>query len=109
MRYFYQHFIIDPFIWLMYYFFQPTKFKNEFDMEGLFELKHILLLLQLMLPLFVISYPWTLLLRFILFKFVGEHPVLSFNGAFLVMTAIGTLLGMITGMALGTIAGKTGI
>lgn len=103
-----QYVLVEPFTWIFYYFFQPKRFKEEFEgVEDLLKIRSLLTFIaRLILPIFLISYPLALLLRIILMRFVEQPPALISNGAsFFLTAALGTLLGTISGFALGTVGG----
>src|SRR6266516_8224819 len=56
--------LVEPFIWLFYCFFQPIRFKNEFEVQGLWD--RVVLMLRLALPLFLLSYPLACVVQIIL-------------------------------------------
>src|SRR6266566_9520351 len=59
-----QFLLKEPFIWLFYYLFQPTKFKGDFEAEDLFN--RFVTLLRLALPMFLCSFLIALTMRVIL-------------------------------------------
>jgi uncharacterized protein len=73
--------LVEPFKWLIYYFFQPDKFHSEFEIKGSSKLR-------LVLPLFFVSYPLSLVIQI---TFIHSSPNLS-------ATAVGTILGIAVGI-----------
>lgn len=47
--------LVEPFIWLFYCFFQPLRFKSEFEVQSFW--KRIVPMFRLALPTFLLSYP----------------------------------------------------
>src|SRR5437660_6737794 len=65
--------LAEPFRWLFYCFFQPGSFAEELKIERglgniLSTLRVSLQMFRLVLPLFILAYPLTLIGRFILLK-----------------------------------------
>jgi hypothetical protein len=56
--------LIEPFVWLFYCFFQPTRFKNEFEVQSFWH--RIVPMLRLALPMFLLSYPLAFVVQIIL-------------------------------------------
>src|SRR5947209_4083922 len=54
----------EPFVWLFYCFFQPARFRRQFEGKSLG--LRIVLMLRLALPLFLVSYPLAFLVQLIL-------------------------------------------
>src|SRR5712692_6909567 len=80
------HYVLaEPFTWLFYCFFQPARFKREFEVQSLW--RRIGLMLRLALPIFLVSYPLALVVQVILASsfFANGAPVNIFN--FLLITA----------------------
>src|SRR6266496_1739079 len=51
------HYLLaEPFIWIAYCFFQPTRFQREIEIPGYFRLKRIIPILRVSLPLFLSSF-----------------------------------------------------
>jgi uncharacterized protein len=48
--------VAEPFIWIAYCFFQPTRFQREIEIPGYFRLKRIIPILRVSLPLFLCSF-----------------------------------------------------
>src|SRR5579871_3697709 len=58
------HFLLaEPYGWMVLYFFQPTKFRSDFE-QGF--LRRLVLILRFLPLLFLSVYPLALLVRFIL-------------------------------------------
>src|SRR5436309_672894 len=98
------HVLGDPFIWLFYCFFQPARFRNQFEGKSVW-LRSVLML-RLALPLFLVSYPLAFLVQLILASSlpVSRLPggVLNLSGLLLVTTwavVIGVGWGMVGGIA----------
>src|SRR5216684_9054850 len=80
------HYVLaEPFSWLFYCFFQPTRFKREFEAQSLW--KRIGPMLRLALPIFLVSYPLALVVQAI-FASSSRVNLLSF----LLTTAWATVL-----------------
>src|SRR5579864_215054 len=77
--------LAEPFTWLFYCFFQPARFKREFEAQSLW--KRIGPMLRLALPIFLISYPPTLVVQAIL----ASSPSVNLL-SFLLTTAWATVL-----------------
>ena len=84
--------LAEPFTWLFYCFFQPARFKREFEVQSFW--KRIGLMLRLALPIFLVSYPLALVVQVILASsfFANGAPVNIFD--FLLTTAWATVLGV---------------
>jgi uncharacterized protein len=105
------HYVLaEPFIWLIYCFFQPARFKRDFEVQSLW--KRFVPMLRLALPIFLVSYLLALVLQ--AFAFVvqatlvsgfqtGRPPVNIFN--FLLNTAWATVLAVGLGTVGGILAG----
>src|SRR5690242_16300737 len=97
--------VIDPFCWLFYCFFQPTRFKREYEREGI--IKRIIPMLRLILPLFLLSYLLALILELFFFLVTHRTTVLQVDvallslGTFLAVSAKFVLLGVIIGCIVG--------
>ncbi len=90
------HYVLaEPFTWLFYCFFQPARFKREFEVQSLW--RRIGLMLRLALPIFLVSYPLALVVQVILASsFPASRPtgydLNMFN--FFLTTAWATVLGV---------------
>src|SRR5579864_1006873 len=93
--------LAQPSSWLFYCFFQPARFKREFEAQSFS--KRIGPMLRLTLPIFLISYPLALLVQFILDRSFPDSgvPVNIFN--FLLTTAWATVLGVGWGIVGGVV------
>ncbi len=93
------HYVLaEPFIWLFYCFFQPGRFKREFEVQSLW--RRIGLMIRLALPIFLVSYPLALVVQ----ALASRPPANIFS--FLITTAWATVLGVgwgIVGGVLGDI------
>ncbi len=93
--------LAEPFTWLFYCFFQPARFRREFEAQSLW--KRIGLMLRLVLPIFLISYPLALVVQIIL---SSRQPVNILS--FLLMTAWATLWATLLGVGWGIVGGIVG-
>jgi hypothetical protein len=59
------YFIIEPFYWLFYCFFQPARFQKDFTQIA--PLKRMAMMSRLLLPMFLCTYPPAMLIRISLF------------------------------------------
>ncbi len=87
------HYVLaEPFTWLFYCFFQPARFRREFEVQSFW--KRIGLMLRLALPIFLVSYPLALVVQAILASSFPaiEVPVNIFT--FLLTTAWATVFGV---------------
>src|SRR5216684_8162622 len=92
------HYVLaEPFTWLFYCFFQPTRFKREFEVQSLW--KRVVPMLRLALPIFLVSYPLALVVQAIL---ASRPPVNIFS--FLLATAWATVLAVGWGIVGGIVA-----
>ncbi|MGZ3628266.1 MAG: hypothetical protein ACXWPS_17340 [Ktedonobacteraceae bacterium] len=104
--------VVEPFTWLFYCFFQPNRFKNEIEIQNFW--KRIVPMLQLALPLFLISYPLALLVQVLILSSAPSFwtnlqsldlsSLLSFLASLLLATAWATVIGI----GLGIVGGSVG-
>ncbi len=78
----------EPFRWLLYYFFQPDRFKREIEIKD-FSIR-IRFLMRLIIPMFLVSYPVALVLPII---YLQSNWI-----SVLLITALGTMLGVTVGI-----------
>src|SRR6266487_419052 len=95
------HFVLqEPFIWLFYYLFQPKRFRRDIEAEGL--IPRFIVMLRLVLPMFLCSFPITLIARLVL-NFIYPtfylHPLATGILYFLHDSIWSTTLGVIAGLA----------
>src|SRR6266516_6449128 len=95
------HFVLqEPFIWLFYYLFQPKRFRRDIEAEGL--IPRFIVMLRLVLPMFLCSFPITLIARLAL-NFIYPtfylHPLATGILYFLHVSIWSTTLGVIAGLA----------
>src|SRR6266568_2206242 len=57
----------EPIIWLLHCFFQPASFHKDFEMKSLVD--RLKIMLRLMLPIFLCTYPFVLFCRVALYTF----------------------------------------
>src|SRR5690348_5065776 len=113
MRRSWQFLIVEPFIWLFYCFFQPIRFNKEFERENFLE--RVAAMLRLILPLFLISYPFAIVVQIGL---CTSFPALShdcylYHGSFLLTLNVGNFLlatawAVILGIGWGIVGGVIG-
>ncbi len=114
------HYVItEPFLWLFYCFFQPARFRREFERNS--SLNRIFPLFKLALPMFIISFPLALIIWLILYKVFPVFDLTSVSTReifgstseivlFLVATVWATLLGIVLGIVWGVGSGiRSGI
>src|SRR6266702_6096684 len=94
------HFVLqEPFIWLFYYLFQPKRFRRDIEAEGL--IPRFIVMLRLVLPMFLCSFPITLITRIVLSFAYPDfyfYPLASGIPRFVYDTAWGTAFGVVGGM-----------
>ncbi len=95
------HYVLsEPFVWLFYCFFQPTRFNNEFEVQSLWN--RIVPMFRLALPMFLLSYPFAFVVQVILssrFSSSGrEFNILSFLLTVAWITIISVAWGTIGGI-----------
>ena len=108
MKRLWQFLLVEPFTWLFYYFFQPTKFKNDFEAEDL--LHRLVMMLRLALPMFLCCFPVVLATRIILdLLYPGFYifPLSPNIARFLYDTVWSTVIGIVGGIAGVIIIGTT--
>src|SRR6267154_2146937 len=90
----------EPFIWLFYYLFQPKRFRRDIEAEGL--VNRFIVMLRLALPMFLCSFPITLITRLVL-NFVYPtfylNPLATSIPYFLHDSIWSTALGVAAGLA----------
>src|SRR6266516_6700305 len=94
--------LVEPFFWLFYCFFQPIRFKNEFEAKSFWQ--RIVPMLRLALPIFLLSYPLAFAIQAIFlksFSFRGQYMQYDVILSFLLTTAWVTVISV----GLGTAAG----
>lgn len=120
MKLAWKYIIAEPFSWLFYCFFQPTKFKQDFEIKGFWN--RIMPMLRLALPLFLISYflalpTLAIPCGSIFHSTIGCYPnvspqILNGNWYLALVTAKNTLLSTaltcVLGIAVGILWGITG-
>lgn len=94
------HYLLEPCTWLFYCFFQPIRFKREFEKDSL-NRKHLVSMIRLTLPIFVISCILVFIIRAILSTYSPTASSLPSTST----TVIGLTLGVASGFALGVIGG----
>jgi hypothetical protein len=100
--------LVEPFFWLLYCFFQPIRFKNEFKVQYFWQ--RIVPMLRLILPIFLLSYPLAFAIQAIFlnsFSFRGlsmQPDVILFFRT----TAWVTVISVGLGTAAGIIGGIVG-
>lgn len=110
MKQIWRYILAEPFTWIFYRFFQPAKFKREYEREG--SLTRIIPMSRLALPMFLVSYSFSLILWLILYKALAALDLagLSFKevfvtvpsfSSFLLATAWSAFLGVLFGIMLG--------
>jgi AAA ATPase domain len=102
--------LLEPFSWWLFYcFFQPTKFRKEYETEGF--LRRIGIMLRLALPIFLISYPLALIVRLISHSLFPDSiffgPGANLFG-FLLSAAWATILSLALGIV-GGVLGSIGL
>ena len=108
------HYLVaEPFTWVFYCFFQPGRFRRDFEVEGFFE--RVTPMLRLLLPMFLISYPIALVVKIILYHFFPELAPCCFSstgplvlGSDLVSLLLATASATITGFAFAVLCGAVG-
>lgn len=93
---------------LFYAFFQPLRFRQDFDSYGLFNLRRSLLFLQLLVPLFLFTFLTTCLLqlvRLLLGNELSGLALLSLLGPTCLLVAIGLLCGLLLSTIESTLLG----
>lgn len=90
------HYVLaEPFTWLFYCFFQPTYFRTRYEQQGF--LRRVVLMFRLILPLFLLSYPFAVALQALL-----SGCFLSCKSNMLLFmfqtTALGVGCGMVAGV-----------
>src|SRR5438874_894128 len=98
--------LIEPFCWLFYCFFQPTRFVREYEQQSISQ--RVIPMLRLIFPLFLFSYLLALILQLIFFL-VTHGPTLLQNSValnldfvvFLEVSAAFALLGVVIGCIVG--------
>ncbi len=111
--------LIEPYVWLFYSFFQPSRFKREYESKGL--LHRMITMLRLALPMFLLSYPLALLVYAIGEFAVGgpaslvwmrslalDTATLTKVEDFLLAVALATLLGILWSILWGIASGIAG-
>jgi uncharacterized protein len=112
MKWTWRYLIVEPFIWLFYCFFQPHRFASELEAQS--PVETIVPMLRLALPIFLISYPFGIAVRFILLEFshVSSSSIMSILFVTILSVAgsitVGILLATVRGIAVGIIGGITG-
>ncbi len=96
--------VVEPFLWLFYCFFQPLRFRSEFEVQSFW--KRIVPMLRLALPIFFLTYPFSFAVQLILsssFHSRGGSSVPDFllTTAWTAFISVGwgTAVGMIGGIA----------
>src|SRR6266480_3314690 len=56
--------LVEPFFWLFYCFFQPLRFRSEFEVPSFW--KRIVPMFRLALPIFLLAYPFAFIVQLIL-------------------------------------------
>src|SRR6266849_1719838 len=105
--------IVEPFTWVFYCFFQPGRFKRDFEVEGFF--KRVIPMVRLLLPMFLISYPLAFTVKIILYHFFPELAPCCFSttaavvlGPDLVILLLASLEATITSFAFAILCGAVG-
>lgn len=103
--------VVEPFVWLFYCFFQPIRFKNEFEVQSFWQ--RIVPMLRLTLPIFFLSYPLAFAIQAIFlnsfsFRGTSEQPIDILILSFLLNTAWTTVISVGWGTAGGIIGGIAG-
>src|SRR6266516_3504227 len=101
--------LVEPFFWLFYCFFQPIRFKNEFEAKSFWQ--RIVPMLRLALPIFLLSYPLAFAIQAIFlnsFSFRGPSMQSDVILSFLLTTAWVTVISVGLGTAAGLIGGIAG-
>lgn len=104
-----QYVLAEPFTWLFYCFFQPTRFKSDIEVQGL--LRRFAAMFRLALPILLISYPLALVMRITLCAMVSvpNHNCLSPGALFVLNSNTGNFFLTITWTAiLGIVLGVAG-
>jgi AAA ATPase domain len=95
-----QFLLQEPFTWIFYYLFQPTKFRRDIAAQD--RGHRLVIMLRLALPMFLCCFPMVLVTRILLDVFYPEFYIhIPLNDAFLFLyqTAWSTALGVVGGMA----------
>src|SRR5579885_316519 len=118
--------VVEPFAWLFFCFFQPTRFSREIEQTE--TLRRIAPMLRLVLPVFVVAYPLALLVLLLEWLFTrwgfsyAFNTVISLNlfgplpgngaccviGQQLLFSAGATFLGIFLAFAWGIVGGRAG-
>src|SRR2546426_181977 len=107
-KHWWQILLQEPFIWLFYFFFQPTKFKRDIEAEGI--MNRLMTMLRLAFPMFLCCFPIVLATRIVLNLLYPGFYVVSLSTSiprFLYGTTWGTALGIVGGIAGIIIIGTT--
>ncbi|HYU77085.1 MAG TPA: hypothetical protein VEL31_30820, partial [Ktedonobacteraceae bacterium] len=59
-----RYLVAEPYTWLFFCFFQPARFRTEYEQQGF--LKRTVLILRLVLPLYLLSYPLAIAVQVLL-------------------------------------------
>src|SRR5260370_19482049 len=98
-----QYAFMEPFTWIFYCFFQPVRFRREFEVPGYFKLKRLLPMLRVTLPLFFCSYLCTIV-SFLIVEYPHSPFFASFS-AFVNFVLISYAERLFIGIAVFGIAG----
>src|SRR5436309_4532151 len=96
-----QYLLVEPSHWLFVCFFQPARFRREFEHQAF--LKRILFMFRLALPLFLLSYPFALTVQVLLSDSFLSRKSFEFSSIpqYLLSTIQATTLGIGCGILAG--------
>jgi uncharacterized protein len=99
-----RYLVAEPYTWLFFCFFQPARFRTEYEQQGY--LKRTILILRLILPLFLLSYPFAVAVQVLLsgcFLSCNFTESSSIRMNLLLFTGQATVLGIGSGMVAGVL------
>src|SRR5579872_5676513 len=101
------HFLFaEPFIWIFLAFFQPRRFEREFEIQYPRRLQRFGPLLRLIIPMFLISLPFTVIGRAILLSYhLVSLDIADFFFNITFGIAVGIVVGIVVGIAGGIAVG----
>lgn len=90
------YFVVEPFTWLFYAFFQPLRFRREIETQYRRFWQRIVPMLRLIIPILIVCILFMLIELIILVLFTRNFPdVLSILLADLQVSAIGVITGIV--------------
>lgn len=99
------YWLAEPFSRIFYIFFQPQRFIREFETQSSRLLQRFVLMLRLIIPMFLVSYPLALVGQTVLIPF---HLVSPDTFGILLSATVGVTVGIILGIAVSIILGIVG-